>query len=109
MFNWLKKTKVPKGLAVDYKKWDHNAGLGDKVMFNGKAIYIRRQQLDYSRSCSKGDTFRLTLSADDGRPDQVRDFPIDEPIRADECFTFRMDDELGYTHLLIGGFGQVGD
>ena len=115
MFNWLKKrekseyVEIPKTLAVDYKKWDPDAGLGELVVFNGKAINIRRQKLDYPKYILPEDIFRITLYADDGRPDQVRDFPIDKPMRADEMFTLRMEDELGYTHLLIGGFGQVGD
>lgn len=105
MWGWLKKKERT------FEVIDTDSGLRsiDYVNFNGKQIRIIRSPID-SRSMKAGDTFRIQMTENlTGSVIMKRDFDIDRCMRADEVFTFQLEDELGYKTALIGGFGQLGD
>lgn len=97
MFNWFKK-------KVERREMPHpDQGLMEKHEFQGKAVNVYKKKFDQPRRIHDGDLLIITAL------DKRRSFDIDRSMRVDEAFMFYMDDALGYTHVMIGGFGQVGD
>lgn len=91
------------------KMWSPDSGISEEHQFNGKAITVKKMPFTESRVLLPKDQLVLTMTDSNGITAQARTFEITKNIRADEGFMFEMEDELGYTHALVGGFGQVGD